>query len=84
MLKRSESTEKPHLMYHMTPAIEDAMKKQLDKVSKEDEGNHPQAERTREPTITKISSEAFYEKVGEALCRARLRRKLGVPKVTER
>jgi hypothetical protein len=74
--KQGESTEKPKRSFYMEPAVEAAMTKQLDKAFKEDEGNNPLAERTREPTLTKISSEAFYEKVAAAVCGARLHRKL--------
>lgn len=74
--KKAESTENPKLQTFMTPAIEEAMKKQLDKDFREDEGNQPLALRTRQPTIVKTSSAEFYEKTAEAACRLRTRRKL--------
>lgn len=76
MLKKSESTEQPKLQPYLKPAVEAALQKQLDKAFTEDEGNHPDAERTRQPTITKISSAEFYEKVAEAMCRLGIRKKL--------
>lgn len=76
MLKKGESTENPKLIPFMKPAVEDAMKKQLDKKFGEDAGNHPDAERTRQPTIVKTSSAEFYEKVAQAMCRKSIKKKL--------
>lgn len=74
--KRAESTEAPKLETFMKPAVEETMKKQLDADYRKDEGNHPQALRTRQPTIVKTSSADFYEKTSEAACRLRIKRKL--------
>jgi hypothetical protein len=74
--KKAESTEAPKLETFMKPAVEETMKKQLDADFRKDEGNHPQALRTRQPTIVKTSSADFYIKTAEAACRLRTRRKL--------
>jgi hypothetical protein len=74
--KKAESTEAPKLETFMKPAVEETMKKQLDADFRKDEGNHPQALRTRQPTIVKTSSADFYIKTAEAACRLRTKRKL--------
>lgn len=79
--KQAESVEEPHQLTFMQRAVEKATEARIDKEAKEDADTrgHDTAVQDRHETVTKVSAAAdieFYNKVGGALCRERLRKKL--------
>lgn len=74
--KLKEQEKKPDLVPFMKASVEESINRQLDKGWKKDE-DPGLSEVEREPTkIEKISEADFYQKVGSALMRKRLERKL--------
>jgi len=75
--KLKEQEKKPDLVPFMKASVEESINRQLDKSWKKDDSAGDISGADREPTeVLKMSEADFYVKVGSALMRKRLVRKL--------
>jgi hypothetical protein len=76
-IKLKEQEQKPGLVPFMKDAVEESINKQLDKAWKKDDSAGDVSGAEREPTeVVKMSEADFYVKVGGALLRKRIERKI--------
>ena len=72
-----EQEKKPDLVPFMKASVEESINRQLDKAWKKDDSAGDVSGADREPTeVVKMSEADFYVKVGAALMRKRIERKI--------
>lgn len=79
--KLKAQEQKPGLVSFMKDAVEESINKQLDKAWKKDVDPDDSVEKApvQEESVTKMSEADFYVKVGSALMKKRLERKIKTP-----